>query len=41
MIYKIRADSQCDLELAVHWGIAAKNSLMNVYGFSPNELVFG
>ena len=28
-------------ELAVHWGVAAKNSLANVYGFSPNVIVFG
>lgn len=36
LIHKIMADSNCDIDLAVHWGISAKNSLMNVYGFSPN-----
>ena len=30
-----------DLELAIYWCVAAKNSLINVYGFSPNKLVFG
>ena len=29
------------LETAVAWAISAKNSLKNVHGFSPNQLVFG
>ena len=29
------------LETVVAWAIAAKNSLKNVCGFSPNQLVFG
>ena len=29
------------LETGVAWAIAAKNSLKNEYGFSPNQLVFG
>ena len=29
------------LETGFAWAIAAKNSLKNVYGFSPNHLVFG
>ena len=29
------------LETGVAWAIAAKNSLKNVWGFSPNQLVFG
>ena len=29
------------LDVAIHWAVAAKNSLANVYGFSPNTLVFG
>ena len=29
------------LETGVAWAIAAKNSLKNVCGFSPNQLVFG
>ena len=29
------------LETGVAWAIAAKNSLKNMYEFSPNQLVFG
>ena len=29
------------LNTAVAWAVSAKNSLKNVYGFSPNQLVFG
>ena len=31
----------CPFEIAVHWAVAAKNSLRNVYGFSPNNIVLG
>ena len=41
MVAKIQMDSDCSLELALSWALSAKNSLMNVYGFSPNQLVFG
>ena len=42
MINKVMADvHDCPLEIAVHWACAAKNSLSNVYGFSPNIIVFG
>ena len=34
-------DIKCDLQLAVSWAVSAKNSLKNVHGFSPNQLVFG
>ena len=27
---------KCDLELALSWATAAKNSLKNINGFSPN-----
>ena len=40
-IMKTIDDTKCDFVMAVHWSIAAKNSLSNVYGFSPNQLVFG
>ena len=40
-VYKTMHDAQCSLEMAVHWSVAAKNALSNVYGFSPNQLVFG
>ena len=29
------------LETSLTWAIAAKTSLKNVYGFSPNQLIFG
>ena len=31
----------CSLNVAVAWVVSAKNSLANVYGYSPNQLVFG
>ena len=37
MISKVKDDTGCNLEVAV----ASKNTLANVYGFSPNQLVFG
>ena len=40
-VSRIISDNTCGIELAVHWGVAAKNALSNVYGFSPNQLVFG
>ena len=41
MIIKIKADSGCNLPTAIAWAVSAKNSLANVYGYSPNQLVFG
>lgn len=41
LVAKTQADSRCSLELAIPWAIAAKNALSNVFGFSPNQLVFG
>ena len=39
---KIMSDkTNYSLETGVAWAIAAKNSLKNEYGFSPNQLVFG
>ena len=40
-VNKVIQDSNCSLEMAVHWAVCAKNSLLNVHGFSPNQLVFG
>ena len=40
-VNKIVENNLCSLQVAIHWAVAAKNSLMNVYGFSPNILVFG
>ena len=41
MITKTMKDTGCSVELAVHWSVNAKNSLYNVHGFSPYQLVFG
>ena len=38
---KIMSNNICSIDMAIHWAVAAKNSLANVYGFSPNMLVFG
>ena len=32
---------KCDLELALTWATAAKNSFKNINGFTPNQMVFG
>ena len=41
MITKTMEDSKCSLQTAVAWAVSAKNSLANVNGYSPNQLVFG
>ena len=41
MLTKIMAEQSCSLEEAVAWAMSAKNSLKNVHGFSPNQLVIG
>ena len=37
---KILEDHDCSLETALAWAVAARNSLHNNHGFSPNQLVF-
>ena len=41
MVTRIVAETKCPLEIALAWAVNAKNSLHNVYGYSPNQLVFG
>ena len=41
MIDKIIDSQHCSLEMALAWAVNAKNSLSNVYGYSPYQLVFG
>ena len=41
MLDKIIADSKCSIQLALVWALNAKNSLQNVAGFSPFQLVLG
>ena len=37
---KIHEDVKCEADVALAWAVSAKNSLSNVNGFSPNQLVF-
>ena len=41
MIDKLIDSQHCSLEMALAWSVNAKNSLSNVYGYSPYQLVFG
>ena len=41
MIEKTMVDTKCSLELALMWCVTAHNTLTNVHGFSPFQLVFG
>ena len=34
-------DQQIDLDITLSWCLNAKNSLYNVHGFSPFQLIFG
>ena len=34
-------DSKCGMSTTLAWAVSAKNSLHNVNGYSPNQLVFG
>ena len=40
-VNKVIAETGVSLEVALAWSVAAKNSIHNVYGFSPNQLVYG
>jgi len=41
MIESVREETGCNLETAICWSVSSKNSLNNVQGFSPNQLIFG
>ena len=41
MTEKVIEDTGCKLSIALMWATHAKNSLVNVFGFSPYQLVFG
>ena len=41
MLDKIIDGSGCSLDVAISWAVNAKNSLANVHGFSPYQLVLG
>ena len=41
MMDKIIEDTKCSHDMALYWALNAKNSLQNVAGFSPYQLVLG
>ena len=41
MVIKTMEDTNCSLDIAVSWAVSAKNTLSNVNGYSPHQLVFG
>ena len=41
LVQKTQIDTNCSLEMCLSWAVAVKNTSTNVYGFSPNQLVFG
>ena len=41
ILLKLRRDNRTDWETSLSWALMAKNSLHNVHGFSPFQLVFG
>ena len=41
MISAVLEDTGCSIDIAISWAVNAKNSLSNVYGFSPYQLVLG
>ena len=38
---KTMEDVNCNMETALAWAVSAKNTLQNISGYSPNQLVFG
>ena len=41
MTLKVRHDTKCSIPIALMWAVHAKNTLINIFGFSPYQLVFG
>ena len=41
IVDRILEDVNCSIEVVLAWALSAKNSLKNVFGSSPNQLVFG
>ena len=41
LVRKTIADTGCNMTIAICWALSSKNALSNVFGFSPNQLVFG
>ena len=41
MVDRILENVNCSFEVALAWALSAKNSPKNVFGYSPNQFVFG
>ncbi|CAC5364881.1 unnamed protein product [Mytilus coruscus] len=40
-LLKLKADNNCDWDIALSWALMAKNALDNEHGYSPYQLVYG
>ena len=41
MLNRLLEEHNIELQVALAWSCAAKNALANVYGYSPNQLLYG
>ncbi len=41
IILKVNRENRCNWHTALDWALVAKNSMLNVHGYSPYQLVFG
>ncbi|XP_039900576.1 uncharacterized protein LOC120741662 [Simochromis diagramma] len=41
ILLKVKKERGCDWHTALDWALMAKNSMLNVHGYSPHQLVFG
>ena len=41
MMAKVLSDVGSSLEVVLAWCLSTKNALLNSYGYSPNQLLFG
>ena len=41
ILLKVKRENGCSWQTALDWALMAKNSMVNVYGYSPHQLVFG
>lgn len=41
ILLKVKKENECSWPMALDWTLMAKNSLHNVHGYSPYQLVFG
>ncbi|KAL6481141.1 hypothetical protein MHYP_G00092210 [Metynnis hypsauchen] len=41
ILHKVKRENGCDWHTALDWALMAKNSMLNVHGYSPHQLVFG